>query len=52
LKNYLENDIVSFNGDYNEDRELLSENSLNRLKLYIENKKVIFIDEAQKIQNI
>ncbi|MCK9272848.1 ATP-binding protein [Candidatus Gracilibacteria bacterium] len=51
-KNYHENDIVFFNGDYNDDRELLSENSLKKLGLYIEDKKIIFIDEAQKIQNI
>jgi predicted AAA+ superfamily ATPase len=51
-KNYDEKDIVSFSWDYNEDRELLSENSLKKLWLYIEDKKIIFIDEAQKIQNI
>lgn len=51
-KNYHENDIVFFNWDYNDDRELLSENSLKKLGLYIEDKKIIFIDEAQKIQNI
>ncbi len=52
LSEYDENEIVFFNGDYNEDRELLSENSLNKLRFFIEDKKIIFIDEAQKIQNI
>lgn len=51
-QNYDQNDIISFNWDYNEDRELLSENSLKKLDLYIEDKKIIFIDEAQKILNI
>jgi predicted AAA+ superfamily ATPase len=52
LQSYNENDIITFSGDYLEDKELLSENSLKKLWLYIENKKIIFIDEAQKIQNI
>ena len=51
-KNYSREDIISFSWDYNEDRELLSENSLRNLWKYIETKKIIFIDEAQKIQNI
>lgn len=44
--------IISFNWDYIEDRELLNNNSLKKLELFIENKDIIFIDEAQKIVNI
>jgi predicted AAA+ superfamily ATPase len=30
----------------------LSENSLQNLRKFVEEKKIIFIDEAQKIENI
>ena len=53
LKNSFSNKkIISFNWDYIEDRELLNNNSLKKLELFIENKDIIFIDEAQKITNI
>jgi len=52
LENYDEKSIISFNWDYIEDRELLNNNSLKKLELYIEDKNIIFIDEAQKIINI
>ncbi len=49
---FQENEIITFNWDYSEDRELLSENNLKKLSLYVESKKIIFIDEAQKVENI
>ncbi len=52
LKDYPKDKIISLNWDYNEDRDLLNQNSLKKLSLYIEDKDIIFIDEAQKIQNI
>lgn len=52
LQEFPEKDIIFFNWDYHEDRELLNENSLQKLKLFIEDKKIIFIDEAQKISLI
>ncbi len=51
-EHYSMKDIISFNGDSIDDRENLSINSLNKLNLFVENKKIIFIDEAQKINNI
>ncbi len=50
--NFADKKIISFNGDYIEDRELLNNNSLKKLELFIEDKDIIFIDEAQKIVNI
>jgi len=44
--------IVRFNWDYLEDRELLNVNSLSKLNLFVKDKNIIFIDEAQKIKNI
>jgi hypothetical protein len=35
-----------------EDRELLNVNSLSKLNLFVKDKNIIFIDEAQKIKNI
>lgn len=52
LWEYPSSDIISFNGDSIEDRENLSINSLQKLGLFVEDKKIIFIDEAQKIENI
>jgi len=53
LKNkYINEKIITFNWDYIEDRELLNNNSLKKLELFIEDKNIIFIDEAQKIINI
>ena len=44
--------IIRFNWDYLEDRELLNVNSLSKLNLFVKDKNIIFIDEAQKIKNI
>ena len=52
LGSYDPSDIMSFNGDNNLDREILSENNLQKSGGYIAHKKIIFIDEAQKIPNI
>ena len=52
LKKYFADNIVFFNGDLNENKELLSHNSLNKLEPYVAEKDIIFIDEAQKIPNI
>lgn len=52
LKSYTDKEILLFNGDINEHRELLSQNSLNKLEAYVAEKTIIFIDEAQKIPNI
>jgi len=52
LQQYRSDAIIVFNGDFNEHKELLSYNSLNRLEPYIAEKEIIFIDEAQKIPNI
>ncbi len=45
----LSNETVTFNGDETFDRELLADASAERLKTLIGAKKVVFIDEAQKI---
>ena len=50
--NFSDKKIISFNWDYIEDRELLNNNSLKKLELFIEDNDIIFIDEAQKIVNI
>ena len=50
--NFSHKKTISFNWDYSEDRELLNNNSLKKLELFIEDKSIIFIDEAQKIVNI
>ena len=47
-----ENEIVRWTGDSITDRVLLSVNDLANLRTYTDNKKIIFIDEAQKIENI
>lgn len=52
MKQYTPDSIVFFNGDFSENRELLSHNSLNKLEPYVAEKEIIFIDEAQKIPNI
>jgi len=44
--------VIRFNWDYLEDRELLNVNSLSKLNLFVKDKNIIFIDEAQKIKNI
>lgn len=47
-----ESEIVRWTGDSITDRVLLSVNDLANLRTYTDNKKIIFIDEAQKIENI
>jgi len=49
---YKNSEILSLNGDYNEDKEVLSSGDMKKLDLYVEDKKIIFVDEAQKIENI
>ncbi len=48
----LAGETVTFNGDETNDRQLLADASAERLKTLIGNKKVVFIDEAQKIPEI
>lgn len=45
-------DYFYFNGDESDAREVLTNTTSTRLKAYIENKKIVFIDEAQRIPNI
>lgn len=52
LKKYEERQILRFNGDILPDREVLSGENIELLHDYIEDKDIIFIDEAQKIENI
>jgi predicted AAA+ superfamily ATPase len=47
-----ENGVVRWSGDNAFDRDLLSENRLERITPYIGQAEYIFIDEAQKIENI
>lgn len=48
----LDKKIVRFNGDEADIRELLSDTTSAKLKLLVGNAKIVFIDEAQRIQNI
>lgn len=48
----LASETVTFNGDETPDRQLLTDASAERLKLLIGGKKVVFIDEAQKVPGI
>jgi len=50
-KYYSDKKIILFNWDYIEDRELLNNNSLKKLELFVDDKDIIFIDEAQKIKS-
>lgn len=57
IERYLESsglsgETLTFNGDETYDRELLADASADRLKMLIGAKKVIFIDEAQKISSV
>lgn len=53
IKQKLEGEkIISFNGDTQETRDLLSTSSEGKLSEAVENYPVIFIDEAQRITNI
>jgi predicted AAA+ superfamily ATPase len=50
LKSY--SSIITFNGDNRKDRETLAKNDFEYLDNLVGNKKIIFIDEAQKIDEI
>ena len=52
IKEFKPKQVASFNGDDPDDVELLSSASLTFLKQLAADKKVIFIDEAQKVPNI
>jgi predicted AAA+ superfamily ATPase len=45
-------DYLYFNGDDADAREALSNTSVAKLKLLVGDKKIVFIDEAQRIKNI
>ena len=45
-------DVVSFNGDESQDRQLLADASAEKLRMLIGKKKILFIDEAHKVPNI
>lgn len=47
-----ESDVLTFNGDESADRDLLADASAEKLKLLIGRRKIIFIDEAQKIPEV
>lgn len=51
-ENALSSETLIFNGDETLDRDLLADASAEKLKLLIGKKKVVFIDEAQKIPEI
>lgn len=51
-ENGLTSETLIFNGDETVDRDLLADASAEKLKLLIGKKKVVFIDEAQKIPEI
>lgn len=51
-ENALSSETLIFNGDETLDRDLLADASAEKLKLLIGKKKVVFIDEAQKISEI
>lgn len=52
LKVFAENNFIKFNCDYSEDREILNEQSLKKIEKIIGVKKIVFIDEGQKVHNI
>ena len=45
-------DVVTFNGDETQDRQLLADASAEKLRMLIGKKKILFIDEAHKVPNI
>ena len=45
-------DVIRFDGEETADRDLLADASAEKLRLLIGNKKVLFVDEAQKIPEI
>jgi len=52
LKNKPSEDVLHLNGDEMDVREMLSSYSSAKLKTIIGNKKILFIDEAQRIKDI
>ena len=52
IKNYSKKNIRFFNCDNPSDREELANKNIEFLKKLIGEAKVIFIDEAQKVENI
>ena len=52
FENGLSGETLTFNGDETVDRDLLADASADKLKLLVGKKKVVFIDEAQKIPEI
>jgi len=51
-ENFSDKEKIFFTWDDFSDVEILNKNSLEKLSPYLENKDIIFIDEAQKIENI
>ena len=51
-ENCTESEVLIFNGDEAKDRDILADASAEKLKLLIGGKRVVFIDEAQKIPEI
>lgn len=51
-QNGLAQDVVTFNGDELRDRELLADASVDKLRLLIGRKRIVFIDEAHKVPEI
>lgn len=51
-ENGLDGNVVSFSGDETADREILADASAEKLKLLVGNKRIVFIDEAQKVPEI
>ena len=45
-------DVVTFNGDETQDRQLLADVSAEKLRMLIGKKKILFIDEAHNVPNI
>lgn len=45
-------DVVTFNGDETQDRQVLADASAEKLRMLMGRKKVLFIDEAHKVPNI
>jgi uncharacterized protein len=52
LKTFPKEKVLKLDGDYMDDREMLDPNKIHLFLGQVENKDLIFIDEAQKIFNI
>lgn len=51
-ENFSEEETIKFNCDYLDDRDLLSHEQVRRLEKLLEHKRLIVIDEVQKVYNI